>query len=172
MAPKQNLKWRIASYALVLIVLYLLQFSRGLPLRFRGAQVDFLPFFIAALALFEGPWMGAGFGFAAGLLCSLGGGTEGLLALYYGLCGLCVGYFSSTYLRRVYPSALLSGAFILLLHDTILFYFYYALLYRARYAAGLEIMGLRLLISAVLSAPVYLILRKIHSRFEEDAPIG
>ena len=49
MQTKKNFRRRIALYLLLLLVLYLLHFSRGTRLRLWGASPDLLPFFLAAV---------------------------------------------------------------------------------------------------------------------------
>lgn len=163
-----HFKSRMALYSLVLIACFLLQFSRGTRINIIGTSLDILPFFIAAIALYENEWVGAAFGFAAGMLtCISAGSAEGLLALYYGLCGLGLGYFASRYMRRVLPSTILCGAAIFMAKILVIFCFYYVLVYKA---ANLEIFkyaAIQLLASMVAAIPLHYLIRKISTKFED-----
>ena len=59
---------KYGSYALLMLGFFLLQSSRGTAISLWGAAVDALPFFVAAVALLDGPYAGGAFGFAAGVL--------------------------------------------------------------------------------------------------------
>lgn len=169
MQEKRNFRWRTALYLLLLLILYLLQFSRGTRLRVLGASPDLLPFFLASLALFEGPYLSAAFGLLAGLLCAVNAGSpEGLLALYYSLCCLGAGYLTSRYLRRTLPAALLCGTFIFSLKILLTFFFFYALVYRAHSLGALVRAGHSLLLSLVLAPLLYWLVRSIHRRFTAE----
>lgn len=169
MQEKRNFRWRAALYLLLLLALSLLQFSRGTRLRLFGVSPDLLPFFLAALALFEGPYLSALFGLLAGLLAAANGSSpEGLLSLYYGLCCLGAGSLASRYLRRTLPAALLCGSFIFSLKTLLTFFFFYALIYRAHSLGALARAGRGLLLSIALAPLVYLLVKKIHSRFTKE----
>ena len=58
MKEKKAFRWRMALYALVLLLFYVLQTARGTRLHVFGATPDLMPFFLAAIALFEGPYVG------------------------------------------------------------------------------------------------------------------
>lgn len=169
MQNKKNFRWRMVLYALMLLVLYVLQTARGTRVHLWGATVDMLPFMLAAIALFEGPYVGAAFGFAAGLLTAVNSGAaEGLMALYYSVCCLGAGWFATRYMRRVYPTLLMCGVFISGLKSLFVFFFYYALVYQAHSFGALRYAGLTLAFSAVFSPLIYLIVKKIHLRFTEE----
>lgn len=163
-----HFKSRMFLYALLLIAVYLLQFTRGVRITLFGTSADILPFFVAALALFEGAGVGAVFGFVAGLLCTIGtGSAEGLLALYYGLCGLAFGHFSSRYMRRVFPTTLLCGSIIFALKAIVVFCFYYVLVYKATNLAAFKTVGIQLVLSAAFAVPIHFIIAKISSKLED-----
>lgn len=169
MQTKKNFRRRIALYLLLLLVLYLLHFSRGTRLRLWGASPDLLPFFLAAVALFEGPYTGCALGLVAGLLTAVNSGApEGLLALYYGLGCLCLGWFTARHMRRTLPAALLCGVALSGVKTLLTFFFFYALVYRAHSLGALVRSGYSLLFSMVLAPLAYLAVKKIHTRFTEE----
>ena len=169
MQKKKNFRRRAALYFLLLLVLYLLQFSRGTRLRLWGVSPDLIPFLLAAAALFEGPYVGAALGLAAGLLTAVNSGApEGLLALYYSLGCLGLGWFTSRHMRRTLPAALLCGAALSSVKPLLTFFFFYALVYRAHSLGALVWSGYSLLFSALLAPLVYWAVKKIHSRFDEE----
>lgn len=169
MQTKKNVRRRIALYLLLLLILYLLQFSRGTRLRLWGVSPDLIPFFLAAVALFEGPYIGCAMGFTAGLLTAVNSGApEGLLALYYGLGCLGAGQFTARHMRRTLPAALLCGAVLSSVKTLLTFFFFYALVYRAHSLGALVRSGYSLLFSMVLAPLIYLAVKKIYNRFTEE----
>lgn len=169
MQTKKNLRRRIALYLLLLLILYLLQFSRGTRLRLWGISPDLLPFLLSAVALFEGPYAGCALGFIVGLLTAVNSGApEGLLALYYGLGCLGLGWFTARHMRRTLPAALLCGAALSGVKTLLTFFFFYALVYRAHSLGGLIRSGYSLLFSMALAPLIYWAVKKIHARFTEE----
>ena len=113
MQERKNFRCRMALYALLVLVCFLLQFSRGTRLTLWGSSPDVLPFLFAAVALFEGPYVGAIFGFTGGILLSVNStASEALLSMYYSLGCLGAGFFASRYMRRVFPTLLMCGIFL------------------------------------------------------------
>ena len=163
MQEKKRFRLRMTLYALVVLVLYLLQSARGTQLQVFGVTPDLLPFALCAVALFEGPYVGAAFGLGAGLLTSINStAAEGLMALYYSLGCLGLGFFSTKYMRRVYPTLLLGGLILSGLKSLLVFFFYYALVYEAGSFGALTYSGMRIALSALFSPLIYLLFRKIH----------
>ena len=151
MQERKNFRCRMALYALLVLVCFLLQFSRGTRLTLWGASPDVLPFLFAAVALFEGPYVGAIFGFAGGILLSVG-----------------AGFSASRYMRRVFPTLLMCGIFLSLFKTLLSFFFFYALVYEAHSPGLLLTAGKSLLLSLPFSLVVYLIVKHIHSRFTAE----
>lgn len=169
MQERKNFRCRMALYALLVLVCFLLQFSRGTRLTLWGASPDVLPFLFAAVALFEGPYVGAIFGFAGGILLSVNStAPEALLSMYYSLGCLGAGFFASRYMRRVFPTLLMCGIFLSLCKTLLSFFFFYALVYEAHSPGLLLTAGKSLLLSLPFSLVVYLIVKHIHSRFTAE----
>lgn len=104
--------YKIVSYIIFLIVLYLLETATPLGgLKLFGARLDLLFSVPAAVALMENPAVGAAIGLTTGILYNLAGtGVEGLLPLYFMLFATFAGAISGRYLRRIWPSHLLLTA--------------------------------------------------------------
>lgn len=169
MRTKSNhFKRRMALYGVLLIAVYLLQYSQGMQITLYGARMDILPFFIAAIALFEGPLVGCAFGTAIGLISCINiSSAEGLLALYYGLCGLGLGYFAPKYMRKVFPSTFFCGTLIFAVKTIIVFCFYYALVYKAASLQAFKFAGFQLFLSWLFAVPLHFIIKKISTTFED-----
>ena len=81
---------RIVIYAIELLLLYVLQTTRGLVPEFSGTRPLMLVCAAMMIALFEGDVTGLIFGIAAGLLIDMGGADVlGFHALLLGLLGCC-----------------------------------------------------------------------------------
>ena len=168
MSGRKNKAVKYCAYGLLLLAVFILQSSRGTAVTLWGFKMDLIPFFVTALALFEGPYAAGSFGFAAGLLCASNSPIlDGLYATYYGLLGAVCGVFALRYMRRVLPSALLLGVGAALLKGVIAYLFYYGLVYQAPIGR----MALLLLgdtaLSAVPSVLIFFIIRAIDLRFTE-----
>lgn len=160
---------RLCAYALLLLVIFLIQHSRGTAVQLWRATADAIPVFLAALALLEGPYVAGVFGFFAGLLQSLHSTTvEGISALYLGLFGIAFGLLGAYYLRPVLLSALLGGASCIMLQGVLRYIFYYALVYKMDAVTGLKELGAELFISLVSGVPVFFLLRWIFQHFQEN----
>ena len=126
MQERKNFRCRMALSALLVLVCFLLQFSRGTRLTLWGSSPDVLPFLFAAVALFEGPYVGAIFGFTGGILLSVNStASEALLSMYYSLGCLGAGFFASRYMRRVFPTLLMCGIFLSLFKTLLSFFFFF-----------------------------------------------
>ncbi len=114
MQQEKNLIWKYLLYIAVLLVLFILETS--LPMKLSGFHIDVLPCVALSVALLEGPLEGVVFGLLTGMLYDVGyGGAEGLLPLFYMLCGAAAGVLSQRYLRRILPSLYLLTASVQLL---------------------------------------------------------
>ena len=124
MSERKNKVIENCAYGLMLLVIFILQSSRGTAVTIWGFRMDLIPFFVTALALFKGPYVAGSFGFAAGLLCASNSPIlDGLFATYYGLIGAVCGIFALRYMRRVLPSAMLLGLGATLLKGIIAYLF-------------------------------------------------
>ncbi|MBR5390655.1 MAG: hypothetical protein IK141_05090 [Clostridia bacterium] len=160
---------KYGSYALLMLGLFLLQSSRGTRLCLWGGVWNMTPFFVASVALLEGPYAGGGFGFAAGMLLAVNStAPEGLSALLLSLFGILFGLFGAEYLRPVILSAL-SGGLICMTVQAVLRYLFYDLpVYRAGLAWALRQFAGELILALPAGALVWLIVRRLHRRFSED----
>ena len=172
MTNRKNRIVKYCAYGLLLLLIYVLQSARGTAVSLWGLRVDLIPYFVMTLALFEGPYAAGGFGFFAGLLCSVNSPLlDGLLALYYGVLGALCGVFALRYMRRVLPSALLLGLAATVVKGFFGYLFYYALLYSAPAGrAALLLLG-DCALSLPPAVPVYLAVRAIYLRFAEKDEI-
>ena len=83
---------RISIYAVELLLLYVLETTRGLIPEFSGTRPLLLVCAAMMIALFEGDVTGMCFGIAAGLLIDMGGSDIlGFHALILGLLGYAIG---------------------------------------------------------------------------------
>lgn len=155
-------------YALVMLVAFVLCAARGVMPQLWGAGMNPLPFLVCAVALYEGPYAGGGFGLAAGLLVSLHSVmVEGLASLYLGLFGLAFGLLSVIWLRQILLNAILGGLLCIVLQALGRHFFYHALAYGVPLTQGLTLMAGELLLALVPGLLLCLLVRKIHTRFEE-----
>lgn len=160
---------RLILYDLLVVGLYLLQTTKGVKITVLRASPDYLIFFLAAVGLFEGPYVTGSLGFLAGLLLSLASPwAEGLEALYLALFGVACGWLAGEYLRPVYPSVLLCGSMGILLRGVISYVFYYRLVYGLALWPVVRQSAVQLGLSALASPLVFLMVRAIHRRFLED----
>ncbi len=161
---------KYGSYALLLLGLFVLQTARGTAVRLWGGSADVLPFFVAAVALLDGPYAGGAFGFAAGVLSTLNvAGVEGFSSLHLGLFGIFFGLFGAYYLRNILFSALFGGMIALLIGAFFRFLFYDLLFYGMGLGQALAACGLQLLLSLPAGALSYFLLRAIRRRFTEES---
>lgn len=160
---------KYCAYALVMLVFFILQHSRGTSISLFGASADSLPFIIAAIALFDGPYVAGSFGFAAGLMASLHSPVlEGLSALYMGLFGVAFGLLGALYMRRVLVGALIGGSLCLLVQGACRYFFYFRLVYDVNIAAGAINIAAELALSILPGIVVFYIIRALNRRFSEQ----
>ncbi len=160
--------YKIVSYTIFLIVLYLLETATPLGgLKLFGARLDLLFSVPAAVALMENPAVGAAIGLTTGILYDLAGtGVEGLLPLYFMLFATFAGAISGRYLRRIWPShLLLTAGGMLILRG---FQFVLSAMVRVSYPIlpFLQSMYGEILAAIVLSPFIYLPVRTMARRFD------
>ena len=101
---------RIVIYAIELLLLYVLQTTRGLVPEFSGTRPLMLVCAAMMIALFEGDVTGLIFGIAAGLLIDMGGADVlGFHALLLGLLGYAVGTMTMELFKTNLLVAMLSA---------------------------------------------------------------
>lgn len=156
------------AYGLTLLAVFLLQSSRGTAMTVWGMSLDLIPFFVTALALFEGPYTAGWFGFAAGFLSVIATPmVDGLMSLFYGVLGILCGLIAKSYMRPVLPGALLLGAIVAVLKGLIGQVFYYGLVYSFPLISGvLHICG-GVVLSLAPAALLFFWVRALNRRFAE-----
>lgn len=162
----QALKYCV--YAAAMLLAFVLCSARGVTPQLWGATMDPLPFLVCAIALYEGPYVGAGFGLGAGLLVSLHSVmVEGLASLYLGLFGLGFGLLAVIWLRQILLNAMLGGVLCILLQGVGRHFFYHALVYGVPLLQSARLLAGELLLALVPGLVLCLLTRKIHTKFEE-----
>ncbi len=111
---------KVAAYLLLSAALYVLCTARGPLSSVQLLTINLMPFFVAALAFFEGPYLAGCLGVWCGLLLSLGSSTvEGAESLGLALLGVACGSLGVTYMRRIVLSGLACGAVYTLLRGVV-----------------------------------------------------
>lgn len=160
---------KYGSYALLLLGFFLLQSTRGTAVWLWGSSVNALPFFVAAVALLDGPYAGGAFGFVAGVLLTVNtAGVEGFQSLYLALFGVLFGLFGAGYLRRMLLSALAGGALCMTLEAVFRYVFRDLLFYGMGLGQAAAGFALRLALSLPAGALAYGALLLVHQHFTEE----
>lgn len=155
-------------YALVMVLAFVLCTARGIMPQLWGATMNPLPFLVCAIALYEGPYVGGGFGLAAGLLVSLNSVmVEGLASLYLGLFGLGFGLLAVVWLRQILLNAVLGGLLCIALQALGRHFFYHALVYGVPLEQGALLLAGELLLAFVPGLLLCLLTGRIYVKFEE-----
>ncbi len=159
---------KFISYGLLTVLIFLLE--TGTPLRrwtLLGVSVDFLACVSPAVALFEGPALGAAVGFLSGLLLDLAGnGVEGLYPLYFMLFAALAGAAGGRWLRRIWPSHLILTAAGMLALKLLQFGLLRLTLEAFPSFLYLQTMYAQILAALVVSPVIYLLCRFIARRFD------
>ena len=160
---------KYGSYALLMLGLFVLQSARGTALFLAGMSVNALPFFVAAVALLEGPYAGGTYGFICGVLLSLNSlNVEGFASLWLGLFGVIFGMLGAHYLRPVILSALAGGVLCMMPEAFFRYVFRELLRYGMGPGEALVQLGASLLLSLPAGALTWLAAKAICRRFSED----
>lgn len=161
---------KYGACALLMLAFFLVQSTRGLAIHVRGMSVNAMPFFVAAVALFEGPFAGGSFGFFAGTLLSVNApGMEGFSTVFLTLFGVIFGLFGSHYLREVALSALSGGVLCTALESLLRYLFSDYLVYGMSLLQWVERLSVGLALSLPMGVLAYVLVRRIHRRFTEEA---
>lgn len=168
MQKDRTTTYKVISYTILLLVLYLLETATGLSqARLFGVRLDLLFSVPAAVALMEDPAVGAAIGLFTGILYDVSGsGIEGLLPLYFMVFAALAGGVSGRYLRRIWPSHLLLTAGGMLILRGLQF------MLMALIGAGYPIMPFlksmygEILAAVVLSPIIYLPVYHLARRFD------
>ena len=162
---RQNyIKW--SAYGFVLLLIFLVQSSYGLQLTLFGVHPNVIPFFLAALALYEGPACTAVIGLFAGFLCDLSiTGVEGLYPLFFMVFSIVSGILAEKFLWKNIAAGILLGAVASILINVFQYVFYYAILYQTSFSLGAKLVLTELGVSVLLSPIVYVSVKLIHRHF-------
>ena len=145
---------KYSGYALLMLGLFVLQTSRGTAIHLWGTAVNAMPFFVAAVALLDGPYAG---------------GVLGFCSLLLGMFGVGFGLFGAHYLRPVILSALSGGLVCMVVESVFRYVFHDLLMYGMSLPEALGLFGARLLLSLPVGALTWLLVRSIYRRFAEDS---
>ena len=169
MAFDRNRVVRNGFYFVLLLIIFVLQNTKGVCISLWDASPDYILFFVAAEAVFEGPYSGGTLGFFAGLLLSISSPwPEGLEALFLGCFGVLAGISGEKYLRPVLPSALLVGSAGMVLRSLIAYVFYYRLVYGMALWTMCRHLLVQLGLSLVFAPLFFVLIRSIYRRFMEN----
>lgn len=157
------------AYGVLAVLLLVLQSSRTTGVSLWSSSANFMPFLIAALALYENPYMAGGIGFFAGLLLSVHSLTiEGLSSFWLAIFGVAYAYLAEMFFRNNIVLSFLGGVGCLAVGELCKYVFYYLLVHNVGFGAGM----LTVLGSIILSVPfgivVCYIVRWISRKFSED----
>ena len=168
MRTRRHKTIKYCAYGLILLASFVLQNARGTSVSLLGASVDAIPFLVASIALFEGPYVAGAVGFAGGILASIHSPViEGLSALYFGLFGIAFGYLGAVYMRKVLFAALLGGGACIIVQGMCRFVFYYYLVYQMGIVSGALQLAAELVLSALPGILIFYIVRALSRRFSE-----
>jgi len=160
------LTFKYASYALLLILLYVLQTVPGLFVLFRVKPVWVVSAAIA-IAMMEGEFTGGVYGALAGLLCDMGGfSLFGFKGFFVCICCVGAGLLTIYLMHNSAWSALLFVLVTLTLTMSLEYYFAYGIW---GHDSGWKVYTFQVLptiLYSVLTAPIpYLIVRRMHRAF-------
>ena len=159
---------KILCYLLLLTAFYVLSDARGVLYGMGLPTVNALPFLVAAIAFFEGPYTGGCMGFYSGLLLSISSSTmEGAETLILALFGVLCGSVGVVLLRRILPSVLACGCALLAVRGAISAT-YYTLFYSVPFLSMAARYAQILLLSLLPGAAGYFLVRAVYRRFSED----
>ena len=155
-------------YLLLLTAFYVFSSARGVLYGMGLPSVNAMPFLVAAIAFFEGPYTGGCMGFYSGLLLSISSSTmEGAETLILALFGVLCGSVGVVLLRRILPSVLVCAGALQLLRGVISAT-YYTLFYSIPFWRVAARHGQILLLSLLPGTAGYFLVRALHRRFSED----
>jgi len=160
---------RNGFYCVLLLLIFVLQTTKGIRISLWDASPDYILFFVAAEAILEGPYSGGTLGFFAGLLLSVSSPwPEGLEALFLGCFGTAVGILGKKYFRPVLPSVLLLGSVGMAFRGLVAYVFYYRLVYGMAVWTMCRHMLVQIALSLVFAPVFYILIRSIYRRFMEN----
>ena len=166
---RNGLLIKTAIYGLLAVILLVLQSSRSIGASLWSASANFMPFLVAALALYENPYMAGGIGFFAGMLLSVHSPTiEGLASIWLGIFGVAYAYLAEVFFRNNIVLSILGGMGCLAFGELCKHVFYYMLVYGVSFATGLLTLAGSLILSIPFGIVVCFAVRFISRKFSED----
>ncbi len=151
-------------YAVLSLVLYVLQAAVFTRLSLFGVKPLILPVAVVCIALFEGSFIGGIFGLVCGVLCDFTmSDTLVLFTVSLTLIGFGVGILSELVLARGFPSCMLCSAAVLLICaflQSFRLLFFFGASPRAIASTGL----LQSAYSILFTLPLYLCVRTVSRR--------
>ena len=156
---------KIALYTALITLSYVLGGVRGMVWGPDMVTVNPMPFIVAAIAFFEGPYMGGSFGLYAGLLLSIASHTyEGFEALVLALLGVLCGSAAVLVMRRTVAAIMVCGLSFMVLRGFVSA-IYYNLFYSIPWQGILTEYLKITVLSAVFGLAGCYIVFKIYARF-------
>ncbi|MBQ7624056.1 MAG: hypothetical protein IJS65_02115 [Clostridia bacterium] len=157
---KKTLKY--LGYGVIAVLVFVLQSSRLINVRLFSATAELMPFLVAALAVYEGPYVAGITGFFAGLLSSLHSASiEGLDSLFLSLFGVLFAFIAATYFREGLLLCVTGGAVGLFVTELLKYAFYYLLADGVGPWVGLLYIAGRVLVSLPGGLIVALVIRRV-----------
>lgn len=159
---------KMLLYVAIMLVLYVLQTANGFPMHIMGIKIDLLPCVLMSVALLDGPVEGMIIGLVAGILQDVSyNGAEGLLPLYFMVCGVAAGMLGQRYLRRIWPSQAMLSASTVLLMSVMRYAFSWLMQTPLPLLKFTRLVCGNVLIMITLSPLIYFLVRKISRRYQD-----
>ncbi|MEA4921635.1 MAG: hypothetical protein VB078_12065 [Clostridiaceae bacterium] len=166
--PNKGNVIRIVIYVVLITVFYLLCMARGTLGGFWFVTVNAMPFLVASIGFFEGPYVGGSLGLYSGLLMSVSSSTvEGAEALVMALFGIFCGSVALMLMRRILPSVLFCGT-VFLTARGIISATYYTMFYSIPFLNVIVSYIEIILVSLIPGIIGYYLVSSIHRRFSEE----
>lgn len=166
---RANNSLRYLGYGLLTIAVFVLQSSRLIDISLFGASADLMPFLVAALAVYEGPYVAGVMGFLSGLLLSIHSlSIEGLDSLFLSVFGVVFAFLAATYFRENILLCVLGGSVCLFVTELLKYVFYYLLADGVGLVVGLTYIVGKLILSIPGSFIVVLVIRRIARDITEE----
>lgn len=166
--PNKGNVIRIVLYILLITLFYLLSMARGALGGFWFVSINAMPFLIAAIGFFEGPYVGGSIGLYSGLLMSLSSLTvEGAEALVMALFGIFCGSVALMLMRRILPSVIFCGTVFLTVR-ALISATYYTMFYSIPFLSVLVSYIEIVIVSLIPGIIGYFVVSAIHRRFSEE----
>lgn len=158
---------KVLGYLLCMTTFYILSTARGILSNIHFATVNVMPFLVAAIAFYDGPYMGGCMGVYGGMLLSLSSSTvEGAEALVMACFGILCGTVGVLFMRRFLLSILCCGALFLAVRGAVSAVYYslfHTIPFTSIFVGYLRILAISLLPGAL----GYFLIKKIHRRTSE-----